>query len=209
MKLKEKFLNMYNSDKVYLAEWLLAIVTGMFVFATSATWDLQSLTQWSVNVWHSIANGNFRGLYAYTAQNVYHVHHAHMGSELMSVLPWSVWNLPLFFIQRSSGAEIAGSALMLAYSETERNVSIFLVFMRPSLPSGRKFFLFTMINEFFLKSKRKKIIMEQNKPYMANERGFSNEKEHFPPLLPERRCHRRRGSDHGGRGPQSHPGQGG
>ena len=117
MKLKEKFLNMYNSDKVYLAEWLLAIVTGMFVFATSATWDLQSLTQWSVNVWHSIANGNFRGLYAYTAQNVYHVHHAHMGSELMSVLPWSVWNLPLFFIQRSSGAEIAGSALMLAYSK--------------------------------------------------------------------------------------------
>ncbi len=117
MSFKDKFLTMYRSDKVYLAEWLLAIVTGVFVFVTSSTWDLQSLTQWSVNVWHSIANGDIRSLYAYTAGNVYKVHHAHMGSELFSVLPWSVWNLPLFFIQRATGAKIGGSALMLAYSK--------------------------------------------------------------------------------------------
>lgn len=117
MKLKDKFLTMYCSDRVTLGEWILAIVTGLFVFVTSSTWDAQSLTQWSVNVWHALFNGNFRGLYAYTAENIYHVHHAHMGSELLSVLPWSVWNLPLFIIQRVTGNDIVGSATMLAYSK--------------------------------------------------------------------------------------------
>ncbi len=117
VKVKEKFLNMYRSDKVYLAEWIIAIVTGMFVFLTSSTWDTQSLTIWSTNVWDSIADGRFREFYAFTAQNVNHVHHAHMGSELMSVLPWSIWNIPIWIIQRFFGKPIMSSALMLAYSK--------------------------------------------------------------------------------------------
>ena len=122
MNLKEKFLVMYRSDKVYAAEWIVAIVTGLFVFATSCTWDLQSLTIWSTNVWDSIADGQFRSFYALTAQNLHHAHHAHMGSELMSVLPWSVWNLPIWIVQRFFGKEILESPFMLAYSK------LFLVF---------------------------------------------------------------------------------
>ena len=107
----------YRSDKIFLAEWILAIATGAFIFLTSSTWDLQSLTQWSVNVWHVLFNGHPRDLYAYTAQNVWHVHHAHMGSELLSVLPWSIWNFPLFLIERFNGTAIVDSAWMLAYSK--------------------------------------------------------------------------------------------
>ena len=102
MKTKDKLLKIYRADKIYLAEWILAIVTGMFVFITSSTWDLQSLTIWSTNVLDVIYEGKFRDLYEYTANNIYGVHHAHMGSELMSVLPWSIWNLPIWIIQRWS-----------------------------------------------------------------------------------------------------------
>ena len=49
MKVKETFLSVYRSDKVLLAEWILAIVTGLFVFVCSSTWDSQSLTIWSTN----------------------------------------------------------------------------------------------------------------------------------------------------------------
>ena len=115
--MKNKLITMYRSDRVLLGEWILAIVTGLFVFVTTATWDLQSLTIWSTNVWDSIADGNPRGFYAYTANNVYNVHHAHMGSEIMSVLPWSVWNLPIWIIQRFFDKPIMSSALMLAYSK--------------------------------------------------------------------------------------------
>lgn len=117
MKIKNKLVTMYNTDKVYLAEWILAVVTGLFVFVTTSTWDSQSLTIWSTNVWDVIADGNFRGFYEYTASNVNGVHHSHMGSEIMSVLPWSIWNLPLWIMQRFFGKPIMSSAIMLAYSK--------------------------------------------------------------------------------------------
>lgn len=118
MKLVNAFLERYRSDRVFLAEWLLAIATAVFIFVTSSTWDLQSLTQWSVNFWHVLFDGgNIREFYAYTAENVWNVHHEYMGSELMSVLPWSIWNLPLYFIEKTTGNPIVGSATMLAYSK--------------------------------------------------------------------------------------------
>ena len=117
MKFKDKFLTMYRSDKVYLAEWILAAATGLFVFLTTSTWDSQSLTIWSTNVWDSIADGRFREFYELTAENANNVHHVHMGSEIMSVLPWSVWNLPIWIMQRFFGKPIMSSALMLAYSK--------------------------------------------------------------------------------------------
>ena len=115
--MKNKLLSIYRADKIYLAEWIVAIVTGLFVLLCASTWDTQSLTIWSTNLWDVIADGKFRDYYAYTAQNIYHVHHSHMGSELMSVLPWSIWNLPIWIIQRFFGKPIMGSALMLAYSK--------------------------------------------------------------------------------------------
>ena len=123
MKVKDKFLSIYRADKIYLAEWILAIVTGLFVFLTTSTWDSQSLTIWSTNVWDVIADGKFRSLYEYTATNVHGVHHNYMGSELMSVLPWSVWNLPIWIMQRFFDKPIMSSAIMLAYSK------LFMVFL--------------------------------------------------------------------------------
>ena len=62
----------YRSDKIFLAEWILAIATGAFIFLTSSTWDLQSLTQWSVNVWHVLFNGHphFLGLLLNVGQRI-------------------------------------------------------------------------------------------------------------------------------------------
>lgn len=117
MSFKDKFLKMYRSDKVYLAEWILVIVTGIFVFVTACSWDLQSLTVWSTNVWDVIADGRPREFYAYTMENVTNVHHNYMGSEIMSVLPWSIWNLPIWIMQRFFGKPIVDSAVMLAYSK--------------------------------------------------------------------------------------------
>lgn len=118
MKVVNAFITRYKSDKIFLAEWLLAIATGAFVFFTSSTWDLQSLTQWSVNFWHVLfGEGGIRNFYEYTAENVWKVHHVHMGSELMSVLPWSIWNFPLFLIEKLTGHKIVDSAWMLTYSK--------------------------------------------------------------------------------------------
>ena len=98
MKLKEAFLEKYRSDKVLLGEWILTIVTAVFIFVSIAYVDMRSLTVWSTNVWDVTFDSNIRHLYEYTAKNIYGLRHVYLGSELVSVLPWSVWNLPIWAI---------------------------------------------------------------------------------------------------------------
>lgn len=117
MKLKQAFLESYRSDRVLIFEWVLAAVTAIFIILTSAYVDMRSLTIWSTNVWDVTLDSNIRHLYEYTAQNVNQIQHAKMGSELFSVLPWSVWNLPIWAIQRFGGIPIATSPWMLMYSK--------------------------------------------------------------------------------------------
>lgn len=117
MSLKNKFLSAYRSDRVLLGERILAVVTAVFLFVSVAYVDMISLTVWSTNVWDVTLDSNIRHLYEYTAQNVHGLRHAYMGSELFSVLPWSVWNLPIWAIQRFAGLSIAASPLMLAWSK--------------------------------------------------------------------------------------------
>ena len=117
MDMVKKISDKYLSDKVLLGEWILAIITGLLIFVTTAYLDFQSLTIWSTNVWDVIVDSNIRHLYEYCAQNIYHAPHTYLGSELMSVLPWSIWNFPIWLIQRCAGISIIGSAWMLAYSK--------------------------------------------------------------------------------------------
>lgn len=117
MKLKEAFLEKYRSDRVLLGEWIMVGVTALFVFVASSYVDLQSLTIWSTNVLDCIYDGNIRNLYAYTAQNLHHVQHQYLGSELFSVLPLSIWNIPIWIVQRFFGKEIMHSAVLLAWSK--------------------------------------------------------------------------------------------
>ena len=117
MNIVKIFKEKYFSNKVLLGEWILAIVTGLLIFATTSYTDSQSLTIWSTNVWDVIVDSNIRHLYEYTAENIYNVPHTYLGSELMSILPWSIWNLPIWLIQRFAGISIINSPWMLAYSK--------------------------------------------------------------------------------------------
>lgn len=117
MSFKDKFLAAYRSDRVLLGEWIIAIATAVFLFVSVAYVDMISLTVWSTNVWDVTFGSNIRHLYEYTAQNVYGIRHTYMGSELFSVLPWSIWNLPIWAVQKFAGIPIAESPLMLAWSK--------------------------------------------------------------------------------------------
>lgn len=117
MKVKNKLLTAYRSDRVLLGEWILAVAAAAFVFLCIAFVDMISLTVWSTNVWDVIFDSDIRHLYEYTARNIYGIQHAYMGSELFSVLPWSVWNLPIWLVQRFTGTAIAQTPEMLLWSK--------------------------------------------------------------------------------------------
>ena len=117
MNMKNKLYDYYRADKIYLWEWILAAVIGMLVFCSVAYVDLKSLTIGSAEVWDVTADSNIFHLYEYSAKNIYGVQHQYMGSELMSVLPWSVWNLPIWIAQRFFDIKIISSPLSLAWSK--------------------------------------------------------------------------------------------
>lgn len=112
-----KLKNKYFSENVIAFDVFLVLVTSVFAFIMVAYTDMRSLTIWSTNVWDVIYDGNIFNLYEYTAKNIYHAPHQYMGSELLSVLPWSIWNLPIWIAQRFFGVEILKSVASIAWSK--------------------------------------------------------------------------------------------
>lgn len=106
-----------RTDGPSVFDWIIAMVSAAFIFCSFAYRDLISLTVWSTNVWDVVLDSNIRHLYELCSQNIYGVVHENMGSELMSVLPWSIWNLPIWAIQRFGGIRIVDSAWMLGWSK--------------------------------------------------------------------------------------------
>lgn len=123
MKICKNLKEKYYSEEIHLFEWILAAVVGLFVFTTSTYYDLPSLTIWSTNIWDVTLDSNIYNLYEYTAQNIYGAPHRYLGSEIMSVLPWSIWNLPIWALQRFAGILILENPFCLAWSK------LFLVFL--------------------------------------------------------------------------------
>lgn len=117
MKLKQAFLEKYRSDRVLLGEWIMLGVTVLFMFVAISFVDMHSLTIWSTNVLDCVFDGNLRNLYAFTAKNLHHVQHQYLGSELFSVLPLSIWNIPIWIAQRFFGKDIMHSAVLMAWSK--------------------------------------------------------------------------------------------
>lgn len=117
MKTANTLKDRYNSKYVSAFEWVLAVAVGLLVFVSTAYEDGVCLTIWSTNVWDVTLDSNIRHYYEYSAQNVHNVAYQYMGGELMAVLPWSIWNLPIWAIQRFCNVEITTSPLLLAWSK--------------------------------------------------------------------------------------------
>jgi len=93
----------------------LTLVLSVLLFCYT---DLRSLTIWTTNIWDTLANtGNIRLFYEYSAQNIYDLDHAMVGSDILIYLPWAIWNLPIWALQRYAGYEIVTHALPLLWSK--------------------------------------------------------------------------------------------
>ena len=80
--------------------------------------DLQSLTVWTLNIWDTLAEtGNIRAFYKYSALNLYQLEHAMVGSDILIYLPWAIWNLPIWLLQRFAGLDAISHFWMMLYSK--------------------------------------------------------------------------------------------
>jgi len=100
-------LSFYISFAVFLA------VCVLFYYM-----DLKTLTVWTVNIWDTfLETGTFREYYAYSARNLHDLPHAMVGSDILIYMPWAIWNLPIWALQRFAGLAITEHWWMILYSK--------------------------------------------------------------------------------------------
>ncbi len=108
--------------KKYSLPYKLSFIFSSIIFIVALVlfyyMDLQSLTVWTLNVWDTLAeHGNIRAFYEYSAMNLYGLTHAMVGSDILIYIPWAVWNLPIWLIQRFAGLAAVEHFWMMLYSK--------------------------------------------------------------------------------------------
>lgn len=106
----------------YWWEYALIAISGFVMLLFYIYWDFETLTVWSTYIWDCLFDGNLYDYYQVVHENVYRAPHAYNGFNYLSLIPWAVWNFPIWLIQRLTGAAIVDHTLMLAWSK------LFLVF---------------------------------------------------------------------------------
>ncbi len=108
----------------YKIAYIFFVVLFILAALTCYYMDLKTLSVWSINVWDTLyETKNILNYYAYSAQNFYNLNHAMVGSDFLIYLPWAIWNLPIWVLQRFFGLTILEHKLLLLYSKC------FLIFL--------------------------------------------------------------------------------
>ncbi len=111
-----KFLKKLPTN--YKIAFFMSMILFAFAAITCYYTDLRSLTVWTTNLWDAwYLTGNPFNFYAYSAQNLNALDHAMVGSDILIYLPWAVWNLPIWAMQRFGELQILEHPLMLFYSK--------------------------------------------------------------------------------------------
>ena len=114
---KEKCFKLYNNEKPLKIEWIIAILISTIMLFMFYYIDFKSLTIWSTNIWDTIADGDITQYYEYTSKNIYNVPHKYVSGPLFNIMIWSIWNLPIWIIQRFMGKVIIKNFILMLWSK--------------------------------------------------------------------------------------------
>lgn len=115
--LKQNILKFYSNAKPSKIEWIVAIIIALVMLITYAYIDLKSLTIWSTNMLDVLFELDITNYYAYTAQNIYNVPHQFVSGTLYNFIPWAIWNIPIWMLQRFVNIPIVTTPLSLIWSK--------------------------------------------------------------------------------------------
>lgn len=78
--------------------------------------DFRSLTIWSTTLLDCLVDGNLYNYYEIVNENIHGAPHAYFCYNYIILIPWAIWNIPIWLIQRIGHIEILGNTFMLAWS---------------------------------------------------------------------------------------------
>lgn len=113
------FLNvkkLYNNETPLKIEWICGIIIALVMLSMFAYIDLKSLTIWSTNILDCIIDGNLADYFKFTALNLHNAPHTYVSGTLYSLVPWAIWNIPIWILQRFFKIEILTNPISLIWS---------------------------------------------------------------------------------------------
>lgn len=78
--------------------------------------DLRSLTIWSTTLLDCLVDGNLYDFYEIVHENIHGTPHQYCGYNYISIIPWAIWNIPIWLIQRFLHIEILENVWLLLWS---------------------------------------------------------------------------------------------
>ncbi len=109
--------NKYNSKEPLKIEWFCAGLIAFIMLIMFCYIDLESLTIWSTNVYDSILDSSILDYFSVSALNVHGAPHGGISGILYYMIPWAIWNFPIWFAQRFLFCEIMETPLSLMWSK--------------------------------------------------------------------------------------------
>lgn len=79
--------------------------------------DLNSMTAWTFNIWDLFFQGKLSDFYEYTALNIHGAGHPNCNGNYLALLPWCLWNLPLWLVHSLCGITLVTNFWSICYSK--------------------------------------------------------------------------------------------
>lgn len=108
-------LKLNTKEPNWLEYLFVLILWGVWIFLYSYI-DFRSLTIWSTTLLDCLADGNLYDYYAIVHENIHGVPHEYFCYNYIILIPWAIWNLPIWLIQRFLHIEILSNTWMLVWS---------------------------------------------------------------------------------------------
>lgn len=107
----------YHYDKPLKIEWGFIVVISTIMLISFFYSDTRSLTVWSVNLLDSIADGKLRDFYLYCYINEYGAASPTFAGPYFAIIPWAIWNIPIWLIQKYAGIAIISNSWLILWSK--------------------------------------------------------------------------------------------
>ena len=96
----------YYSENPLKIEWLFTIAISAVMLVSFFYLDARSLTVWSVNLLDAFADGKLMDYYLYCYINEYGAASAAFAGPYFVLIPWAIWNITIWLIQKYAGVRI-------------------------------------------------------------------------------------------------------
>lgn len=112
---KNKFLS-YKINKEQVLACCIAVLIMSLMLLFFCYEDLKTYTAWTLNILDVTYELRPYDFYTYSAQNLHNVTVQYVSGAVAGLIPWSIWNIPIWILQYFFGMDICDYPFMLVWS---------------------------------------------------------------------------------------------